>query len=53
MKKFFLPLYTIVGFLIVILFVLGGKVRDPIFYLSILILTIIGKIIALHIDKEK
>lgn len=53
MKKFFLPVYVIVVFSIVILFVLCGKVRDPMFYLSILLLAIIGKIIASHIDKEK
>ena len=53
MKKFFLPVYTIIVFLIVILFLLCDKVRDPMFYLSILILAIIGKIIASHIDKEK
>ena len=53
MKKFFLPVYTIVVFLIAILFLLCDKVHDPMFYLSILILAIIGKIIASHIDKEK
>ena len=53
MKKVFLLLYTMVVFSIVILFVLCGKVRNPMFYLSILIFVIIGKIIALHIDKEK
>ena len=53
MKKIFLQIYAIVVFSIVILFVLCGKVRDPMFYLSILILAIIGKIIASHIDKEK
>ena len=52
MKKFFLPLYAIVVFSIAIQFILCGKARDPVFYLSILILAIIGKIIASHIDKE-
>lgn len=53
MKKFLLPAYIIVVFLIAILFLLCNKVRDPMFYLSILILVIIGKIIASHINKEK
>ena len=53
MKKFFLPVYIIVVFLIAILFLLCNKVRDPMLYLSILILVIIGKIIASHINKEK
>lgn len=53
MKKFFLPVYTIVVFSIVIWFALHGEHRDPRFYVSILILAIIGKFIASHIDKEK
>ena len=53
MKKFFLPVYTIVVFSIVIWFALYGEHRDPRFYVSILILAIIGKFIASHIDKEK
>lgn len=50
MKKFFLPVYAILIFIIVILFVLYGKVRDPRFYITILIVAIIGKIIASHLD---
>ena len=53
MKKFFLPVYTIVVFSIVIWFALYGEHRDPRFYVSILIIAIIGKFIASHIDKEK
>lgn len=53
MKKFFLPVYTIVVFSIVIWFALHGEHRDPRFYVSILIIVIIGKFIASHIDKEK
>jgi len=53
MKKFFFPVYTIVVFSIVIWFALYGEHRDPRFYVSILILAIIGKFIASHIDKEK
>ncbi|HCF07489.1 MAG TPA: hypothetical protein DER14_05265, partial [Eubacterium sp.] len=53
MKKFFLPVYTIVVFSIVIWFALHGEHRDPRFYVSILIIAIIGKFIASHIDKEK
>ena len=53
MKKFFLPVYTILVFSIVIWFALYGEHRDPRFYVSILILAIVGKFIASHIDKEK
>jgi hypothetical protein len=53
MKKFFFQVYTIVVFSIVIWFALYGEHRDPRFYVSILILAIIGKFIASHIDKEK
>ena len=53
MKKFFLPVYTIVVFSIVIWFALYVEHRDPGFYVSILIIAIIGKFIASHIDKEK
>ncbi len=53
MKKFFLSVYTILVFSIVIWFALYGEHRDPRFYVSILILAIIGKFIASHIDKEK
>lgn len=35
MKKFFLPVYTIVVFSIVIWFALYGEHRDPRFYVSI------------------
>lgn len=50
--KILLPVYTIVVFSIVIWFALYGEHRDPRFYVSILILAIIGKFIASHIDKE-
>lgn len=53
MKEFFLPVYTIVVFSIVIWFALYGEHRDSRFYVSILILAIIGKFIASHIAKEK
>lgn len=53
MKKFFFQVYTIVVFSIVIWFALYGEHRDPRFYVSILIIAIIGKFIASHIDKEK
>ena len=45
--------YAIVVFSIVIWFALHGEHRDPRFYVSILIIAIIGKFIASHIDKEK
>ena len=53
MKKFFFQVYTIVVFSIVIWFALYGEHRDLRFYVSILIIAIIGKFIASHIDKEK
>ena len=53
MKKFFFQVYTIVVFSIVIWFALYGEHRDPRLYVSILIIAIIGKFIASHIDKEE
>lgn len=51
MKNSF-AVYTIVVFSIVIWFALYGEHRDSRFYVSILILAIIGKFIASHIAKE-
>lgn len=52
-EKILFAVYTIVVFSIVIWFALYGEHRDPRFYVSILMLAIIGKFIASHIDKEK
>ena len=52
MKKFFFQVYTIVVFSIVIWFALYGEHRDPRFYVSILIIAIIGKFIASQIKKS-
>lgn len=53
MKKYFLLVYTVAVFSTVIWFALYGEHRDPRFYVSMLVLAIIGEFIASHIDKEK
>ncbi len=45
-KKIFLVLYGVVVFIVTVYYLAYGKVRDPRFYISMLVLVIVGKVIA-------
>jgi drug/metabolite transporter (DMT)-like permease len=53
MKKLFLIMYAFVVAAITVLFLIFGERKDPRYYIIILILVIIGKVLAKIIDNRK
>ena len=53
MKRIFLMIYAIVITAVTVWFLIFGERRDPRYYVTILILAIVGKIMAKRIDGRE